>query len=44
MYKCLDVDSKSRISMEELADHPWIINKNFVPEKKIEKIKIEVIK
>lgn len=35
--RCLDANPKTRISMEELADHPWIMHKMFVGEKKPEK-------
>jgi hypothetical protein len=38
------MNPKNRITMEELADHPWVINQVFVGEKKIEKVKVETIK
>lgn len=28
--RCLDPNPKTRITMEELADHPWIMHKMFV--------------
>jgi serine/threonine protein kinase len=34
MHRCLDVNPKTRITMEELADHPWIMHKMFMGEKK----------
>jgi serine/threonine protein kinase len=41
--RCLDPNPKTRINMEELADHPWIMHKMFVSDKKPEKEKIKVI-
>ncbi len=43
IHRCLDTNPKTRISMEELADHPWIMHKMFTGEKKVEKEKIKLI-
>ena len=43
LHRCLDVNTKTRISMEELADHPWIMHKMFMGEKKAEKEKAKVV-